>query len=132
MLISNVNSGGFKVRRRKFVKTAGGILLSGSALSRAAYAQDSDLYMPNAFSPNGDGLNDMYPNNQYQDIGVEYNLKIFTRWGEKLEDFDSPSYSWDGNYKGEAMAEGVYIYIINWIGCDNKRRQKSGNVTLIK
>jgi len=95
-------------------------------------ALPSDLFMPNAFSPNGDGLNDVYPNNQYQDIGVEYNLKIFTRWGEKLEDFNSPNYSWDGIYKGEPMAEGVYIYLVNWIGCDNKRRQKSGNVTLLK
>ncbi len=95
-------------------------------------ALPSDLFMPNAFSPNGDGLNDVYPNNQYQDIGVEYNLKIFTRWGEKLEDFNSPNYSWDGIYKGEPMAEGVYIYLVNWIGCDNKRRQKTGNVTLLK
>jgi len=95
-------------------------------------ALPSDLFMPNAFTPNGDGLNDVYPNNQYQDIGVEYNLRIFTRWGEKLEDFNSPNYSWDGNYKGEPMAEGVYIYLVNWIGCDNKRRQKTGNVTLLK
>lgn len=95
-------------------------------------AYPSNLYMPNAFTPNGDGINEIYPENQFTDIGVYYNLKIFNRWGEKLADFDSPTANWDGTYKGEKQEEGVYIYLVSWLGCDNKRRNKQGNITLLK
>jgi gliding motility-associated-like protein len=95
-------------------------------------AYPSNLYMPNAFTPNGDGINEIYPDNQFKDIGVFYNLKIFNRWGEKLADFDSPDGNWDGTYKGQKQEEGVYIYLVSWIGCDNTRRSKQGNITLLK
>lgn len=101
-------------------------------IDKDPHALPSDLYMPTAFTPNGDGLNDVYPDNKYQDIGVEYNLKIFNRWGEKLEDFDSPSMNWDGRSREIIVQEGVYVYIVTWLGCDNKRRTLKGNVTLLK
>lgn len=115
------------------VKDTNGCYNSDSIfIDKDPMALPSDLYMPTAFTPNGDGLNDIFPNNQYQDIGVEYNLKIFNRWGEKLEDFDSPSMNWDGRSRDLQVQEGVYVYMVTWLGCDNKRRTLKGNVTLLK
>ena len=102
------------------------------SITKNPNALPSNLYMPNSFTPNGDGLNEVYPNNQFKDIGVYYNLKIFNRWGEKIIDINSPNGNWDGTYKGQAQEEGVYIYLVSWLGCDNKRRTEQGNVTLLK
>jgi gliding motility-associated-like protein len=90
------------------------------------------IFMPNAFTPNEDGLNDLYPNNQYKVKGSLYNLKLYNRWGEKLADYSSPDVNWDGKINGVIAAEGVYVYKITWIGCDNYLRTQVGDFTLMR
>jgi gliding motility-associated-like protein len=92
----------------------------------------SDIYMPNAFTPNGDGLNDLYPMNQYQVKGAEYRLWLYNRWGEKLAEFSHSDGNWDGLVKGNSAPEGVYVYKITWLGCDNQRRTLYGDFTLLR
>lgn len=92
----------------------------------------SNIYMPNAFTPNDDGLNDLYPNNQFQVKGAEYRLWLYNRWGEKLAEYHHPDGNWDGKINGIAVPEGVYVYKITWIGCDNKRRTLYGDFTLLR
>jgi gliding motility-associated-like protein len=92
----------------------------------------SEIYMPSAFSPNGDGLNDVYPNNQFQIKGASYRLMLYNRWGEKLADLNQPDLNWDGTINGHPVAEGVYVYQITWIGCDNLRRTMKGDFTLLR
>ena len=91
-----------------------------------------DIYMPSAFTPNGDELNDVYPNSQYQVEGAEYNVKLFNRWGEKLAEFNNPTLNWDGNINGQEAPEGVYVYTITWVGCDNVRRTLFGDFLLMR
>lgn len=91
-----------------------------------------DQHMPNTFTPNNDGLNDYYPENQYNNKEDFYSLQIFNRWGEKIATYDSPEKGWDGKYKGQMQKEGVYIYLINWKGCDGNLRYKKGNITLLR
>lgn len=91
-----------------------------------------DIYMPSAFTPNGDDLNDFYPNSQYQVEGAEYNVKLFNRWGEKLADFNNPKLNWDGKINGQDAPEGVYVYTITWVGCDNVRRTLYGDFMLLR
>jgi gliding motility-associated-like protein len=91
-----------------------------------------DIYMPSAFTPNGDELNDVYPNSQYQVEGAEYNVKLFNRWGEKLAEFNNPTLNWDGNINGQEAPEGVYVYTITWVGCDNVRRTLYGDFLLMR
>jgi gliding motility-associated-like protein len=90
------------------------------------------VYMPNAFTPDGNALNDFYPDNKYPAIGALYNVKLYNRWGEKLVDYDSPSLNWDGFIGGKPAPEGVYVYLITWIGCDNVRRTMHGDFHLLR
>lgn len=92
----------------------------------------SNIYMPNAFTPNDDGLNDLYPTNQYKVKGALYNVKLYTRWGEKIGDYNSPDLNWDGKINGNPAPEGVYVFKINWIGCDNNMRNLIGDFTLMR
>ena len=88
--------------------------------------------MPNAFTPDGNGRNDVYPDNKYVNIGSLYNVKLYNRWGEKIADYASPSINWDGNIKGVPAQEGVYIYMVNWIGCDNEFHTLRGSFHLLR
>jgi gliding motility-associated-like protein len=91
-------------------------------------------YVPNAFTPkNGDVLNDIYkPYLAYYDAGMDYNLKIFNRWGEKVFETTDPAEGWDGTYKGELCQMDVYVYVIEY-GCpEHKYNGHRGTFHLIK
>jgi gliding motility-associated-like protein len=91
-----------------------------------------DLFMPNAFSPNGDFLNEVYPGNRYKDPGSPYILRIYNRWGELIFEADRPSIQWDGTYKGEMASQDVYVYYVKYVGCDDVERWFRGTFSLIK
>jgi len=95
-------------------------------------ALPNDLFFPNAFSPNQDGLNDYFP--YTLDIAQpEYWVKIFNRWGEKLFDSQSNnSQHWDGIYQGGILRPEAYMYLVEYRGCDGNYRRASGTVTLLK
>lgn len=81
---------------------------------------ESVLKMPNAFSPNGDGINDIYkPKDGYQSI-TEFHAYIFNRWGQKLYEWTDPSTGWDGTYKGKPVKDGVYFCLVKAKGADGK------------
>ncbi len=88
------------------------------------------FYVPNAFTPNGDGHNDGF---QPKGNGIKtYRLMIFDRWGTRLfetEDFLTP---WDGLYNGVLCKTDVYIWKITFTGSDAKVRELQGHVTLYK
>jgi gliding motility-associated-like protein len=92
----------------------------------------SDMYVPSAFTPNGDGWNDVFPGHGFRSDDGFYEMKVFNRWGEKLWEANKPALNWDGRINNQIVPEGVYIYMVNWIGCDNRRRSLSGNVSVLK
>lgn len=72
-------------------------------------------FIPNAFTPNGDGINDRFgvkvnPNC----LMISFNIKIFDRWGRMIFDADDyrEPYWWDGTFDGNRMKDGVYVYNI--------------------
>jgi gliding motility-associated-like protein len=86
------------------------------------------LYVPNAFSPNGDNLNDLFPYSE-EIIQPGYYILIFTRWGEKVFDSRvSELPNWDGTYKGERVNQQAFIYYMFYKGCDGFQRSKKGTV----
>jgi gliding motility-associated-like protein len=89
-----------------------------------------DFFVPNAFSPNGDGLNDMVNVHGFC-IGT-YNLQIFNRWGEKVFETTSMSDSWDGTFRGRNMDTGVFVYKAEGLTIDGKTFSLKGNITLIR
>ena len=88
------------------------------------------LYVPNAFSPNGDGLNDYFATPGW--YIKEYHLTIYNRWGEKLFESNSLYHSWDGTYEGNVVENEAYVYIIESLGIDNIKRGYKGTVTVLR
>ena len=72
--------------------------------------EESGITVPNAFSPNGDGINDEY---FIDAVGIQtLDWKIFDRWGQVVFESDQPDAKWDGRFKGADVPEGVYTYVI--------------------
>lgn len=89
-----------------------------------------EIYVPNAFTPNGDGVNDVY---MVYPVGAKYvDLKIFNRWGEKLFESLDPERGWDGKYKGRLQEPGVYVYTVDVTFNDGYTAHDKGSVTLIR
>jgi len=88
------------------------------------------VFVPNAFTPNGDGINDVF---QIQGLYIgNFDLKIYNRWGEFLFETQSLDHMWDGTYKGRKCEMDVYIWILSLNGVDQTSHFTSGNVTLLK
>lgn len=91
------------------------------------------LYIPNAFTPNGDGVNDLF---SYSILGVkEFQIRIINRWGQLVFESKDPSYFWNGrlNNEGDLLSGGVYTYIIDVIDRENGNGiAKRGTISLIR
>jgi len=95
-----------------------------------------NFFIPNTFSPNGDGINDVF---YLRGTGLfrVNSMMIFDRWGEVVFEkknflVNDPASGWDGNYKGKKGQPGIYIYQVEII-CDNGETLKyAGNVALIQ
>lgn len=88
------------------------------------------LEVPNAFTPNSDGLND-----RFAPLGVDFELisfRVYNRWGELLYETNDPNASWDGTYKGEACEQGVYTWVVSFRDDLGQEQIDSGNVTLLR
>lgn len=89
----------------------------------------SALECPNAFSPNGDGVNDLWKVS-YRSL-IDFHCEIFNRSGQKIFSFDNPSEGWDGTWHGKTVKSGVYYYVITAKGADGKNYKKSGDINII-
>ncbi len=93
---------------------------------------ESSLEMPNAFSPNGDGTNDIYrAKSGYKSI-VEFHAYIFNRHGQKLYDWTNIADGWDGTYKGSPVKDGVYFVYVKARGADGIEYNIRRDVNLIR
>ncbi len=96
---------------------------------------ESHLEMPNAFSPNGDGINDIYQaKSNYKSI-IEFHAYIFNRHGQKLyewSDWTSPDKGWDGTYHGSPVKDGVYYVYVKARGADGIEYNIRRDVNLIR
>jgi gliding motility-associated-like protein len=86
------------------------------------------VFLPNAFSPNGDGLNDHFaPISQF--VLNNYLFQIFNRWGELIFEANEPGTGWDGTFKGVEQEGGVYIYVLRAAEIEGVLK---GTVTLVR
>lgn len=96
---------------------------------------ESELEIPNAFSPNGDGTNDEFKVIKHKSI-ISFKATIFNRWGQKLYSWNDVNGSWDGKYNGKTVKDGVYYINITAKGADghvfNIRRDINVLTSLIK
>lgn len=103
-----------------------------------AYQQlviDPDLliYVPNAFTPDGDGINDAFLPSLDGFAVREYNLTIWNRWGELIFETNDESVAWDGSLGGSLVQDGVYIWQIDLHAQDFVGRKRlRGHVTVLR
>ena len=90
----------------------------------------SELLCPNAFTPDGDGVNDQWKVS-YRSI-VEFDCWIFDRYGAEIIHFSDPQLGWDGTRGGKTVSPGVYYYVISAVGADGKKYKLSGDINILR
>ncbi|MCB0638382.1 MAG: gliding motility-associated C-terminal domain-containing protein [Lewinella sp.] len=95
---------------------------------------DADhLFFPNAFSPNGDGENDVLRlRTSFADEIIEMDLHIYDRWGEEVFSTKNPYDGWDGTFRGDELPPDVYGYYLRVVCPDEEELIQKGNVTLLR
>lgn len=91
---------------------------------------DATLFIPNAFTPNNDGINDFF---KVAATNIEMkSFRIFNRWGEEIFKSNTINFSWDGNFNNNKCSDGAYYYVLQFESClENKRRFRYGTITLL-
>jgi gliding motility-associated-like protein len=92
---------------------------------------NNQIFIPTAFSPNGDGLNEIFKPEGMAYVN-EYKMEIFNRWGELIFVSKDLNVGWDGTYRGQPVHEGVYLYKITILDMFNQRLNKDGMLTILK
>jgi gliding motility-associated-like protein len=88
------------------------------------------VYVPNAFTPNGDGINDVL--HVHSDAIKTMNFYIYDEWGELLFTSTNIQNGWDGTYKGQKERVGVYVYYLQAVMNNGEIVNKKGTITLLK
>lgn len=91
---------------------------------------EPELFIPNAFTPNADGTNDILyvRGNTIKELLI----RVYDRWGEKVFETVNPGQGWDGTYKGKLVMPGVFDYYFEATCYNNEKFFKKGNVTVIR
>lgn len=91
---------------------------------------DVIYYVPTAFSPNDDNINEIF-----KPIGLAYALEykfiVFNRWGEKMFETDNPKNGWNGKFKDKVVEQGLYFFRIEFIGANELRYKEEGSIMIL-
>ena len=93
---------------------------------------ESKLEFPNAFSPNDDGINDIYKAKEGWRSIVKFRAIIIDRWGQKLYEWSDPAGGWDGKHNGHDVKDGVYYVQVTAKGADGKDYHIRKDVNLLR
>ncbi len=117
------------------VTNAGGCSATHEVLVQVVPKED--VFIPNAFSPNGDGINDFFTVYGGSNVAMIKNLRIFDRWGTEVygnEDFmpNMEQEGWNGSFKGKILDMGVYIYFVEVEYIDGSTSVQKGDLSITK
>lgn len=110
--------------------------LASDSITIHIYCDESQLFIPNSFTPNNDGQNDVfYPRGN--GVSIIKSFRIYNRWGELLFERSSinindESNAWDGSFKGGTPRPDVYVYVINAVCETGEPINVKGDVTIIR
>lgn len=91
---------------------------------------DFAVYAPTAFTPNGDGVNDVF---ELKGVGVNsFQLQIYSRWGELIFETRDITDHWDGTYNGEPVPTGNYVYNISYTSMISREYSRHGSVVVVR
>lgn len=92
--------------------------------------KDPVLFVPDAFSPNGDGNNDVL---DVQGKGIDsIHLMIYSRWGQRVFETETMDEKWDGTINGKMLDNGVFVYVVKAVTSCNSEIEDQGKIVLIK
>ncbi|MFO8053597.1 MAG: gliding motility-associated C-terminal domain-containing protein [Bacteroidales bacterium] len=98
--------------------------------NRVLIRQESRVYIPNAFRP--EGYNKIFkPYNVYMDMD-DYRFEVYNRWGEKVFSTNKPGEGWDGTVNGSYAPAGTYVYLLKFKRKNGKDQTKKGSVILLR
>ena len=99
---------------------------------RIIISREHSIFVPDAFSPNSDGINDTFrpytKDNQY----VLESMRLHDRWGNEILNCKGAACSWDGTFRGQDMAPGIYVYALEFLSPTNEKISISGEVVLMR
>jgi gliding motility-associated-like protein len=113
-----------------------GACLAKDNLTIYVVCNQGNLFIPNTFSPNGDGSNDrFYPRGK--GVFMIKSLRVFNRWGEMVFErlnfnHNDASAGWDGKYKGKQLSPDVFVYVCEIVCENNQLLSYKGDVTLLQ
>jgi gliding motility-associated-like protein len=105
-----------------------------TAYQRVVVFGDFKMFIPTAFSPNSDGVNDFfYPGGIYFDA-ADFLMQIYNRWGKLIWETRTPGQGWDGRDQntGELVPEGAYVFRVRGKDFTGKYHEYVGTVTVLK
>ena len=122
--LSPVQTVGFSVMAQgvPVCKTSAAATVSAKTLA-------TNVYIPSAFTPNGDGKNDVFK--IYSTLISAMDMKIFNQWGELVFSTSNPGDGWNGTYKGKMQPVGVYMYAVRVRLVDGTDLSRKGSLTLV-
>jgi gliding motility-associated-like protein len=91
---------------------------------------NKDVFVPNVFTPNGDGKNDVLY--VYGNYITKVDMHIFNQWGQQIATISNKIQGWDGKYKGTPQPVGVYVYVLKAELSDGRTVNMKGSITLLR
>jgi gliding motility-associated-like protein len=108
----------------------GGCLGTPQSFNITVNPLNKDVFVPNVFTPNGDGKNDkLFAYGNYID---KLEMRIFNQWGQQIAFINSLSQGWDGTQNGKPQPVGVYVYVLKAVMSDGRIIQLKGSITLLR
>jgi gliding motility-associated-like protein len=92
---------------------------------------ECEILFPNAFTPNGDGLNDMFRPKYYKRVS-NYRLTVYNRWGAMIFQSNDPASGWNGQLKGVLAETGTFVWVATFTNRSGQPQVMRGTVTLVK
>ena len=112
------------------VTTESGCVATASIL--VTVTPQHQLYVPNAFTPNGDGVNDFWEAFGFKTAWTFCSVSVFDRWGEKVFESDDIDFKWDGKYRGNYVEPGEFVYELKVVFVDGYATENKGTITVIR
>jgi gliding motility-associated-like protein len=114
-----------------YLKVSDGIGCEGFDTVFVKVYEGPKYYIPNAFTPNGDGVNDIFRAIPVGIANTTY-FRIFNRFGELVFETNQWLKGWDGKYKGKDQANGTYVWIVTGTDRNFNKVSEQGTVNLIR
>jgi len=130
-IVTVLQPNAFPVQQTVYTLNAVSTVGCGNASDNVTVRVYKDVLMPNAFTPNNDGLNDIFhvlPLENYELTS----FNIYTRWGSKVFSTINANIGWDGTMKGIAQPTGVYAYYLEMKSRSGKKITRKGTILLIR